>query len=111
MLATLDRHPAQLLHAPGQSIACPLQLRQREQARPATRVSIAARSAADGLVEGEGSGWRDMRERIGDDPRQLALHSRDLGAKRAPYILLCDWSSAIGDLWLLELGDHTRLLP
>jgi hypothetical protein len=52
-----------------------------------------------------------VRERIGDDSGQLALHPRDLGAKRAPHSLLCDRNSAIGYSWLLELGDHTRLLP
>jgi hypothetical protein len=111
VLTALDRHPAQLLHATGQAVAHPLQLSEREQAWAGARIPVSACSAPDRNVEGEGPVGRYVGKRIGDDLRQLALHSRDLRTQFAPRSLLCGWSFAIGDSWLLELGDHTRLLP
>jgi hypothetical protein len=90
VLAALGRQPAQLLHATGQPIARPLQLREREQARAGARIPTSPSAVPDSIIESEGVVGRDVGKRIGDDLRQLALHSRDLGTQLPPRSLLPD---------------------
>jgi len=61
MLAALSRVAAQLVHTAGEPVAQPLELLEAEQARTAPEVLRGAARRGD------------MRERLGDDRRQLAL--------------------------------------
>jgi hypothetical protein len=111
VLATLGRPSAQILHTPGQAVAHPLELRQREQTRTGAHAirtkSLPRREHLSRWIRDR----RDVRKGAGYDLRQLSLHSRDLPAQSETCPQLRIRSSAFDDSWLLGLGDHTRLLP
>ncbi len=90
------REPADVLHAPGQRVALALELREPEQARSAVVRRVDPRRVG-----------RDVRERRGDDLRELALQARDLRAQRAAcgaLVRRLDWRWRATGGQLLETG-------
>jgi hypothetical protein len=63
-----------VLHASGEAVALALELLEAEQAGAAKRLRLVHASRVGG----------DVRERTGDDLRELALEPRHLLAQRAP---------------------------
>jgi hypothetical protein len=97
VLGALAHQRADVLHAPGERVALPLQLRQAKQARPAERL------AAE-IARGVGG---DVRKAARDEQRQLALQARDLRTQRTTRAALVnglDGRCAAVDRQLLGLA-------
>ena len=90
------RKPAQVLHAAGQPVAQPLQLRQRQQ----TRTGRGFGPDLGKLRRG------DVRERIGHDRRAFALEPADLPSQGVANVTLVDLRrTAAGDRDISFDGD------
>jgi hypothetical protein len=80
MLDAALRKPAQVLGAAGQSVAHPLQLLQCEQARATNGFATEGRNICRG----------EVRERVGNDRRALALDLSDLHPQGDASVTLTD---------------------